>query len=450
MPSISAISKVDFPHKLDQKFVKEYVRNMFADDFPLVERLIDAFDNTEIKQRNFCEPLSYYDQHHSFHDHNLEYIRISLEYSIKAIEDVLQKAELSKNDITDIIFVSTTGLATPSLDALIINSMRLNPNINRIPIWGLGCAAGVSAVAKANIIGKVNPDAVILIVAVELCSLTFLRNDFSKSNFIASSLFSDGIAACIIRGDNHQPARKLKVLSSKSKLYYDHLNVMGWDFLDSGFKVIFSKDIPTIIHSHVKDDITMFLAENNLTLNDIKNFIFHPGGKKVLTAYEESLEICSEKIKNTRETMNDYGNMSSGTVLYVLEKFLRQGFEDGYGLMLAVGPGFSSEMVLLDMKKLMDFLIFISVFILQRLSELFVAKKNEKWLRAAGAREYGQGHYRFIVLLHVFFILSMIGEYLVKTDVRIDYLFCGAFRLIDHSKNLGYYLSWKILEYKNP
>jgi len=350
MPFVSAISKIDFPHKLDQQFVKEYVRNMFADDFPLVARLIDAFDNTEIKQRNFCKPLSYYDLHHNFHEHNLEYIRISLEYSIKAIEDVLVKANHTKDEITDILFVSTTGLATPSLDALIINSMRLNPKINRIPIWGLGCAAGVSAVGKANIIAKVNPDAVVLIVAVELCSLTFLRNDFSKSNFIASSLFSDGVAACIVKGDNHPSEKRMQILTSRSKLYYDHLDVMGWDFLDSGFKVIFSKDIPTIIYSYVKDDVLSFLSANDLSLNDIKNFIFHPGGKKVLTAYEESFGFSGDEIKNTRETMNDYGNMSSGTVLYVFEKFLREGFQDGYGLMLAVGPGFSSEMLLLDMK----------------------------------------------------------------------------------------------------
>jgi len=205
-------------------------------------------------------------------------------------------------------------------------------------------------VGKANIIATVNPDAVILIVAVELCSLTFLRDDFSKSNFIASSLFSDGIAACIVKGDNHHLARRLKIVASSSKLYYDHLDVMGWDFLDSGFKVIFSKDIPTIVHTLVKDDVVTFLSAHNLNVQDVKNFIFHPGGKKVLTAYEESLNISSDQIKNTRETMNDYGNMSSGTVLYVFEKFLREGFEDGYGVMLAVGPGFSSEMVLIDMK----------------------------------------------------------------------------------------------------
>jgi alkylresorcinol/alkylpyrone synthase len=350
MPFVSAISTIDFPHKLDQQFVKEYVRNMFADDFPVVQRLIDAFDNTEIRQRNFCEPISYYDKHHSFHNHNLEYIRISLDYSIKAIEDVLPKADLVKEDITDIIVVSTTGLATPSLDALIINAMHLNPNIARMPIWGLGCAAGVAALSKASMIAKVNPDAVVLIVAVELCSLTFLRDDFSKSNFIASSLFSDGIAVCIVTGDHRKHKNNISILNGMSKLYYDHLDVMGWDFLDSGFKVIFSKDIPTIIESHIKDDVFYFLSSNNFQKKDITNFIFHPGGKKVLMAYENSMGLSTEEIRNTRETMNDYGNMSSGTVLYVFEKFLREGFSDGYGLMLAVGPGFSSEMLLLDMK----------------------------------------------------------------------------------------------------
>jgi alkylresorcinol/alkylpyrone synthase len=350
MPFVAGISKIDFPDKVDQQVVKEYVKNMFASDFPLVERLIDAFDNTEIKTRNFCKPLDYYSVHRGFPERNTEYINISLEYSIKAINECCKLTGVSPNDITDILFVSTTGLATPSLDALIINKMKLNPNINRIPIWGLGCAAGVSAVAKANVIAKANPDAIVLVVAAELCSITFLKDDFSKSNFIASSLFSDGIAAAIIKGDNHQTKKRVSILASKSKLYYDSLDVMGWDFLETGFKVIFSKDIPTIIHSHIKDDVMSFLSEQKLQLSDIKNFIFHPGGTKVLQAYKESLAAEGDFLKNTRETMNANGNMSSGTVLYVFEKFLREGFEDGYGLMVAMGPGFSSEMVLLDMK----------------------------------------------------------------------------------------------------
>jgi len=217
----------------------------------------------------------------------------------------------------------------------------------------LGCGGGVSGYSKACTLAKANPDAVVLFVAVELCSLTFLRNDYSKSNFIGSSLFADGVAACLIMGENRvtKSKEKIKFLANESKLYYDSLDVMGWQFTDTGFKVLFSSDIPTIISKNVRNDITSFLDKHNLKLSDIKNFIFHPGGKKVLTAYEEALEVKGDFLKNTREVMNDNGNMSSSTVLYVLERFFRQGFENGYGLMVSMGPGFSCEMVLLQMNK---------------------------------------------------------------------------------------------------
>lgn len=350
MPFIAAVSKVDLPNKIKQSEVKEQARGMFAENFPQVDRLIHAFDNTEIITRNLCKPMSYYSEPNSFEQRNNDYISSSLEYSVKAIEDCVLKAGINKEDITDILFVSTTGLATPSIDALIVNKLRLDPHVNRMPVWGLGCAGGVSGMAKANALAKANPDAVVLLVAVELCSLTLIKNDYSKSNFIGSSLFSDGIAASIIKGDNHGVDREITYVASSSKLYYDSLEVMGWDFQDTGFKVLFSKDIPTFINEHIKDDIVNFLAKQKLELSDIKNFIFHPGGKKVLDAYTDALHIEGDFLKNTREVMNANGNMSSVTVLYVLEKFMTEGFKDGYGLMLAMGPGFSSEMILLKMK----------------------------------------------------------------------------------------------------
>ncbi len=349
MPFIASVSKIDLPHKIAQQAAKEQARAMFAENFPQVDRLIHAFDNTEIMTRNFCEPLSYYTVSNTFEERNDEYLQMSLTWSVKAIEDCIAAANINKLDITDILFVSTTGLATPSMDALIINEMRLNPHINRMPIFGLGCGGGVSGMAKANALAKANPDAVVLLVAVELCSLTLLRNDYSKSNFIGSSLFSDGIAACIIKGDNHGGDKRVKYQASSSKLYYDSLEVMGWDFKDTGFKVLFSKDIPTFINEHVKEDIDKFLAAQGLDIGDIKNFIFHPGGKKVLDAYTDALGVEGDFLEKTRSVMNNYGNMSSVTVLYVLEKFMNEGFEDGYGLMMAMGPGFSSEMVLLKM-----------------------------------------------------------------------------------------------------
>jgi alkylresorcinol/alkylpyrone synthase len=220
-----------------------------------------------------------------------------------------------------------------------------------MPIFGLGCAGGVSGMAKANAIAIANPNAVVLLVAVELCSLTVLRDDYSTSNFVGSSLFSDGIAACIVMGDSHKKdGVGVKYKAAGSKLYYDSLEVMGWDFTNNGFKVLFSKDIPEFINEHVRGDITDFLSKQGLVLSDIKNFIFHPGGKKVLEAYADALQVEGDFLQKSRLVMNNYGNMSSVTVLYVLEKFMNEGFEDGFGLMMAMGPGFSSEMVLLEMK----------------------------------------------------------------------------------------------------
>lgn len=353
MPTLAAISKIDFPYRVDQQEVKQYSRNLFAPSFPQIDRMLSAFDNTEIKIRNFCKPLDYYASVHTFQEQNAEYIRLALEYSVKAIEACITTAQINKEEITDIIFVSTTGLSTPSMDALIINKMRLNQNIGRMSIFGLGCGGGVSGYSKANILAKANPDAIVLLVAVELCSLTFLRNDFSKSNFIGSSLFADGVAACIVTGDNHsnKTGNKITFLATQSKLYYDTLDVMGWEFLDTGFKVLFSHDIPTIISENIRADITTFLSKHQLKISDITNFIFHPGGKKVLSAYEEALQVEGDFLKNTREVMNDNGNLSSATVLYVLERFFTQDYKNGYGLMISMGPGFSSEMVLLQMNK---------------------------------------------------------------------------------------------------
>lgn len=351
MPSLAAVAKIDFPHRTAQQRVKEYAKSLFAPSFPEVERMLSAFDNTEIETRNFCKPLEYYSDIHTFRDQNLEYIRLSLDYSVRALEKCIESAGIEKDAITDLIFVSSTGLATPSLDALIVNRMKLNENINRMAVFGLGCGGGVSGFAKACALAQANPDAVVALMVVELCSLTFLRDDFSKSNFIGASLFADGVAACLVTGDNRIPEQdpRITFVANRSKLYFDSLEVMGWDFMDNGFKVLFSSGIPNLIAKHVKNDVASFLERHGLRLSDIRNFIFHPGGKKVLTAYEEALGVSGDFLATTRSVMRDYGNMSSTTVLYVLDRFLDRGFENGYGLMMAMGPGFSSDLVLLEM-----------------------------------------------------------------------------------------------------
>lgn len=350
MPSLAAVSKIDFPYKVSQQAIKEFAENIFGASFPEIRRMLPVFDNTEIVTRNLCKPLDYYIQVHTFEEQNGEFIQLTLDYSIKAIEECIASAGISADKITDILFVSTTGLATPSLDALIINKMRLNQHVNRMSVFGLGCGGGTSGFAKACTLAKANPEAVVLLIAAELCSLTFLRNDYSKSNFIGSSLFADGIAACLIVGDRYQGGgeKKINFVAAESKLYYDTLDIMGWNFTDNGFKVLFSPGIPALIAANVREDVTSFLARQGLSLADVKNFIFHPGGKKVLKAYEEALAVEGDILKTSREVMKDYGNMSSGTVLYVLERFMHD-YEKGYGLIMAMGPGFSSEMVLLEM-----------------------------------------------------------------------------------------------------
>lgn len=350
MPSLAAVSTIDFPHRISQQAVKEFAKEVFGASFPDINRLLPVFENTEIANRNLCEPIDWYLQTHTFEEQNHEFIRLALEYSVRAVETCSASAGIPVKEITDIVFVSTTGLATPSLDALIVNKMRLNPNINRMSVFGLGCGGGVSGFAKASTLARANPRAVVLLVAAELCSLTFLRNDFSKSNFIGSSLFADGVAACLILGDEYAPASGSGVgfVASGSRLYYDTLDIMGWDFTDHGFKVLFSPGIPALIAANVKNDVTAFLARHDVSLKAVGNFIFHPGGKKVLSAYEDALGLESDALRTTREVMTEFGNMSSATVLYVLERFLKD-HEPGYGLMMAMGPGFSSEMVLLDM-----------------------------------------------------------------------------------------------------
>lgn len=347
MASISAVSTVVFPQLTDQQEVKRHVREMFSAANPIVEHALDIFDNAEITNRNFCQPLEYFKSLHGFGEQNKAYISIAVDYATDAIRACAEQAGVNLDAITDIIFVSSSGLATPSIDALLINRLKLSLNIRRYPLWGLGCGGGVAGLAKAAMITEAYPDAVVLLVAVELCSLTFLKNDFSKSNFVATSLFSDGIAAMIVQAKIEDSTPSFRVVDSQSRMYYDTEDIMGWEFLDSGFKVIFSRDIPAFITKYVSPVVNDFLARNGLELRDINNFIFHPGGKKVITAYIEALGITKADMHLTHSVINDYGNMSSPTVLYVLQRFMQGGSKPGYGLMLALGPGFCTELILL-------------------------------------------------------------------------------------------------------
>ncbi|WP_028391503.1 type III polyketide synthase [Bacillus cihuensis] len=359
MPYILSTSHIQLPYLFAQEKLMEFSREIFGSSFKDIDRLLRAFKNGQVDSRYFIKDLEWFKRDHSFEERNNAFIEGAVTYGTKAIQSCLSngtflKHEVAVQEIEAIFFVTSSGIATPTIDARIMNRLPFSPYTKRIPLWGLGCAGGASGLSRAFEYCKAFPKAKVLVLSVELCSLSFQRNDRSKSNLIGTSLFSDGVACTFICGD--EVARKSiskvkrvpKILSTQSTLMPDSLDVMGWDVRNEGLHVIFSKDIPTIISNWLKPNVEVFLDKNDMKQSNIRHFIAHPGGKKVIDAYCESLGFHEEMVKISMEVLREYGNMSSATILYVLEKFMEQDISEGeYGLAAALGPGFSSELLLL-------------------------------------------------------------------------------------------------------
>jgi alkylresorcinol/alkylpyrone synthase len=350
MPHIISAGTADAPFKLPQEVVKRFIYNLFSNSSIDVDRMISVFDNSSVSERHFSAPMEWFGEEHTFAEKNRVYKGTALKLSAQAIEDCLKKANIDISLIDHVFFVSSTGLATPTVDALLFNKMKFNRHIKRTPIWGLGCAGGAVGLSRAMDYTKAYPKSTALVISIELCSLTFIKDDVSKSNIVASSLFSDGAAAVLAAGDEAgiRGDKGIELLNSLSTIYDDSLDVMGWDIAEEGLRVVFSKDIPTIVRDCVKPNIMELLNLNNLTLKDLKHFVTHPGGLKVLDAYEQSLGLTNGKLNLSRKVLNRHGNMSSPSVIYVLNEFLSQNsYKPGeYGLISSLGPGFSSELIL--------------------------------------------------------------------------------------------------------
>ena len=348
MPRIVAVGTAVPPFRYDQQEIRRSAFQHFQGNLSRVEKLLGVFDNVQVQQRFFCVPVDWFLQDHTFTEKNEEYIRWSQRLSIEAIEDCLDKADLRPADIDHLIFVSTSGMSTPSIDAHIINKMKFGPHTKRTPIFGLGCAGGAAGLSRCADLARGSPQERILMVSAELSSLTFQYQDFSKSNFIASALFSDGVAAVVVCGDQC-PDEGISMVGSHSTLWPDTLDVMGWEFSETGLSLIFSPDIPQLLNSHIKPTISEFLAQNEMSLEDLSHFIIHPGGAKILHAFEKSLSLSNGMLASSRSVLKNYGNMSSSTVIFILEHLTRNFPPDAgsYGLCGAFGPGFSSELILL-------------------------------------------------------------------------------------------------------
>ncbi|MFI5201672.1 MAG: type III polyketide synthase [Candidatus Kapaibacterium sp.] len=350
MPYIEGITTATPPNVLEQQDAKRFAEQLFGGE---VKHLLPVFDNALIDRRHFATEIDWFFQPHTFTESNDRYIESALSLSEEVVLKLAKQCGIGTEEFDAIFFVSTTGLSTPSIDARLFNRIPLNPHIKRIPIWGLGCAAGVAGIARASEYVRAFPKHRALVVSIELCSLTYQWGNRSKSNIIAAALFADGAAACLIAGDQvlrpkHELAQPA-ILGSLSTTYPNSLDVMGWKISSEGFKIVLSRDIPSIVTSLVRENISELLKTYGLTVSNIKHYLAHPGGAKVMDAYAEALSLTHGELQPSLDVLRNFGNMSSATVFFIMERVLRdtQGNMGDYGLASALGPGFSSELVLL-------------------------------------------------------------------------------------------------------
>ena len=348
VPRLLALATAVPPYRLGQPEVAERARHLFAETGAEIERLLPVFARAGIEQRFSCVPIDWYGREHGWTDRNAIYLKSAVELLEQAAQGAMDRAGLHPADIDQIVTVSTTGIATPSLDAILAGRLGMRADVRRLPVFGLGCAGGVTGLARAADLARANPKSRVLVLVVELCALCFRRDDASKSNIVATALFGDGAAAAIVSCD--APAMLPAIGASAEHLFPDSLDIMGWDVAEDGLKAIFSRDIPSLVHAEMGGLVRQFLAAQGMTLSDVARFVCHPGGAKVIGALEDAFALAPGALDSARAVLRDYGNMSAASVLFVLDRVLKEGAA-GKLVMTALGPGFTATYLLLDAPK---------------------------------------------------------------------------------------------------
>jgi alkylresorcinol/alkylpyrone synthase len=335
-------------HYVDQETLLDAFRAQWAEKHYNVDRLEQIHRAVRVGGRHLALPLQRYSELDSFAKRNDAWIAAAVDLGEKALKAALLRADLRPVDLDHLYFVTVTGLATPSIDARLVNRMGLRTDLKRAPLFGLGCVAGAAGLARAADAARAFPGQVSALLAVELCSLTLQREDLSIANLIASGLFGDGAAAVLIGGGD-RPRRGPRVVATRSVFYPDTERVMGWDIVDSGFKVVLSSQVPQLVRERIRSDVDAFLASNDLARSDVRHWICHSGGPRVLEAFEQALELPRDALQRTWDSLQRVGNLSSASVLFVLNDLLdsREARPGEVGLLIAMGPGFCSELVLL-------------------------------------------------------------------------------------------------------
>jgi alkylresorcinol/alkylpyrone synthase len=312
-----------------------------------IRKVKKIFEGAAVDKRySIMDPIEVFESS-SFEAKNDIYVREVIDLGEKVLEKALKKAQWLPTDLDYIITVSCTGIMIPSLDAYLINSLKLRQDIVRLPVTEMGCAAGISGIIYAKNFLQANPGKRAAVIAVESPTATFQLDDYSMANIVSAAIFGDG-AACVLLSSIEEEEGP-EVLAEEMYHFYDKINMMGFKLTNSGLQMILDVEVPETIAFHFEDIIHPFLKKNGLNISDIDHLIFHPGGKKIVQLVEDLFSSYGKNIDDTKEILKLYGNMSSATVLYVLEQFMDKKPEKGSkGLMLSFGPGFSAQRVLLQ------------------------------------------------------------------------------------------------------
>jgi alkylresorcinol/alkylpyrone synthase len=352
---ISSVGTAFPPHRYSQAEVTEALRNRWEGKLPEPRLLNRLHANCGVEFRHFVLPLEAYPTLVGFNATNDVWISNAVELSQTCIDRALTPLGLTAADISAIFFASVTGIASPTIDARLINLLPFPTSVKRTPIFGLGCVAGAAGIARAADYVRAFPKQIALLLSVELCSLTWQDDDQSIANLISCGLFGDGAAAVVIAGDEVElPASKAapgpRILATRSTFYRNTEYVMGWDIGDTGFTIVLSPDVPKVVIDNLRGDVDSFLAENNIGLADISSWIFHSGGPKVLEAVEASLDLPKDALAASWKSLREVGNLSAASVLMVMADTLEnhRGAPGSYSILAAMGPGFCLELVLLQ------------------------------------------------------------------------------------------------------